>query len=102
MCIFYNKLLHCGCEIIACHFRRERNCIIIGNHSYKWICDKCIKLSDEELNNILNKIKTNINYNKIYCKDDFVYYSNGWNRSDSSPTEYIISNESRIFGIDYY
>lgn len=101
MCIFYLKALSCGCEIIACHFRKDNNSIILSNHSYKWICNKCINLPSEVLDNKLNNMKNNINFNKIYCKDDYIFYSNGWYRSPSSPTEYFIPNEHRVFGIDY-
>jgi len=102
MCIFYTKKLNCNCEIIACRFRIDNNCIILSNHSYKWICDKCIKLSNEEIDNRLHKIINDTNFNKIYGLDDYINYSNSWIRTASSPIEYVIPNESREFGIDYY
>lgn len=97
MCIFYIKSLSCGCQIIASHIGREQNCIILGNHSYKCICDKCINLQDEILDNKLNNIKNDIFFNKIYCQDDFIYYSNRWTRSPSSPLHYDISDEMKAF-----
>lgn len=102
MCIFYTKSLRCGCKIIACHFRTENNCIILGNHSYKWFCNKCMNLSDNELDNKLNKIKNSNNFNKIYGTNDYINYNNGWNRTASSPIDYFIPNESLVFGVDYY
>lgn len=76
MCIFYTKSLHCGCVILACHFRREGNTIILSGHTYKRFCDKCLDLSDNELDNRLNEFKKH-DY-KLYSKEDSVLYSNGW------------------------
>lgn len=81
MCIFFIKSLYCGCKIIACQSREEPKCIHIVNHSYKWICDRCIDLPDKILNERLENIK-NID-NKIY-----VSFINGWYRSPTSPEEY--------------
>lgn len=95
MCIFYTKSLYCGCKIIATQFREENNCIFLVGHSYKWICSKCINLSDEKLDKKLQNIKQNDN--KIY-----ISFINGWYRSSSSPIDYNIPNKHLIFGIDYY
>jgi len=76
MCIFYSKSLDCGCVIIAWHFRRDGNTIILSGHDYKRICNKCVELPDYELDNRLNNFKKN-NY-KIYSKEISILYSNGW------------------------
>lgn len=90
MGIFYNKTLLCGCQIVAAKSREENNCIFIINHTYKWICSKCINLSDKIIDNRLENIKKNDN--KIY-----VSFINGWYRSLSSPTDYYVPcNENRI------
>lgn len=81
MCILYIKSLYCGCKIIACQSREENNCIYIVNHSYKWICDKCIKLPGKKIDERLEDIKNNDN--KI-----FISFVNGWYRSSSSPDNY--------------
>ena len=81
MCILYIKSLYCGCKIIACQSREENNCIYIVNHSYKWICDKCINLPGEQIDERLENIKNNDN--KIY-----ISFLNGWYRSPTSPENY--------------
>ena len=96
MCIFYSKSLDCGCIIIAWHFRRDGNTIILSGHAYKKICNKCNDLSDDVLDNRLKKFKNN-NY-KIYSKDDYIFYSNGWKNT----IDYTVPNQHLDFGIDYY
>ena len=76
MCIFYAKSLDCGCVVIAWHFRRDKNIIILSGHSYKIICNKCLNLTDDDLDKRLNKFKNN-NY-KLYSNENSVLYSNGW------------------------
>lgn len=95
MCIFYIKSFYCGCKIIAAQFSEDKNCIFLVGHSYKWICNECINLSDEILDTRLQNIKQNDN--KIY-----ISFINGWYRSPSSPIEYTIPNKHLVFGIDYY
>ena len=94
MCIFYNKTLFCGCKIVAAQSREDITSIYIVGHCYKNICNKCINMSEQELNNRLEKIRENDN--KI-----FVSVVNGWYRSSSSPIDYTIPNQNLIFGIDY-
>ena len=81
MAIFFIKSLFCGCKIIACQSREEPKCLHIVNHSYKWICDNCINLSHEKLDERLENIKKNDN--KIY-----ISFVNGWYRSPTSPENY--------------
>ena len=81
MCIFFHKSLYCGCQFVAAQSREDTSCIFIVNHTYKWICDKCIKLPSETLNKRLEDITNNDN--KIY-----ISFINGWYRSPSSPTDY--------------
>jgi hypothetical protein len=96
MCIFYSKSLNCGCLIIAWHFRKDGNTIILTGHDYKRFCNKCVNLSDNELDNRLNNFKKN-NY-KLYSKEDSVLYSNGWKNT----TDYTVPNKHLEFGVDYY
>ena len=81
MGIFFYKSLFCGCKIVACQSREDKNCIILVNHTYKNICKKCINLPDKLLNTKLDNMKRD---------DDRIYVSfvNGWYRSPSSPTDY--------------
>jgi len=81
MAIFFHKLLFCGCKIVASQSREDKNCIVLVNHTYRNICNKCINLSSEFLDNRLETMKR---------KDDRIYVSfvNGWYRSVTSPTDY--------------
>jgi len=81
MGIYFNKKLFCGCKIVAVQSREDKNCVFIVNHTYKWLCGKCINLPSETLSYRLNEMKKN---------DDKIYVSiiNGWYRSPTSPTDY--------------
>lgn len=83
MGIYFIKSLYCGCQVVAAMSREEKSCIFLVHHTYKWICDECIKLSDEKLDKRLEDMKKN---------DDKIYVTiiNGWYRSPSSPTDYYI------------
>ena len=65
MCIFYIKSLYCGCKIIASQSREDNNCIFIVGHSYKWICNKCINLPDERLDERLETINKYLNTKEV-------------------------------------
>jgi hypothetical protein len=81
MGIFFNKSLFCGCQIVAAQSREDKNCVFLVNHTYKWICSKCINMPSEKLNQRLEDMKK--------CDDKiYVSFINGWYRSNSSPTDY--------------
>lgn len=75
MCIFFVKTLYCGCKILAVQSREDAKCIYIVNHTYKNICDNCIQLPEEKLDERLENMKKNDN--KIY-----VSLVNGWSHID--------------------
>lgn len=81
MGIFFRKKLSCGCKIVACQTKEEKNVIFITGHSYGWICDKCVNLPEKIIDERLENMKKN-DY-KIYLS-----LVNGWYRSPSSPTDY--------------
>ena len=66
MAIYYNKKLLCGCKIVAAQSREDKACIFLINHTYKWICDKCINLPNKIINSRLEDMKKN---------DDKIYVS---------------------------
>lgn len=83
MGLFYKKRLFCGCEFIALSATSDESIIKdIGSISYKWICDKCITLSEEQLDSRLKKESESkiciingwlfcdpVNYNSIIVRD---------------------------------
>ena len=83
MGIYYKKRMFCGCELIAVSISSNEKLITkLGHICYKWICDKCIKLPEETLDNRLK----NIAESNPYVYNDNIDIISGWTRI--CPTSY--------------
>jgi hypothetical protein len=95
MSIFYEKRLKCGCVILASESLSENDCTILTNHCNKLFCNKCMNLTDEELDNRINKLQNDKENNKVCVNGKYVYKSNGWTRI--TPDNYYVNDEITKF-----
>lgn len=61
MPIIYKKTLCCGCTIISIVSYMKKDIIFIGSHKYNYICQECVNLSYEILDERLEDIQHNDN-----------------------------------------
>ena len=95
MCIYYEKHLKCGCIILANETISENDCIVLTDHCNKIFCNKCMNLTDEELDSRINFFKNDKENNKVYVNGKYVYKSNGWTRT--TPDNYYVNEEISKF-----